>query len=54
VIATPPGSGPTVMSVGCLVLVFTSIVDTVAVPMLVTYSRAVVVRRGRLSTDANR
>jgi hypothetical protein len=36
VIATPSGSVPTVMSVGSLVLVWTSIVDTVEPRMLVT------------------
>jgi len=36
VIATPIGDEPTVMSVGCLVPVFTSIVDTVPLFLLVT------------------
>src|SRR5919106_1285524 len=36
VTATPIGNEPTVMSVGSLVLVFTSIVDTVPLPLLVT------------------
>jgi hypothetical protein len=35
VIATPNGAVPTVMSVGFLVLVFTSIVDTVPLPLSV-------------------
>jgi hypothetical protein len=34
--AIPSGVEPTVMSVGCLVLVCTSIVDTVPLKMLVT------------------
>jgi hypothetical protein len=36
VTATPTGKLPTAMSVGCLVLVLTSIVDTVPLPTLAT------------------
>jgi hypothetical protein len=36
VTATPIGAEPTVMSAGCLVLVFTSIVDTVPPEKLAT------------------
>jgi hypothetical protein len=36
VIATPIGNAPTAMSVGCLVLVFTSIVETVPLTALAT------------------
>ncbi len=48
VTATPLGIVPTVMSVGFLVLVFTSIVDTVPLPSLVT--KAVGRHRDRAGT----
>ena len=44
----PDRPGPTAMSVGCLVLVFTSIVDTVPLPPLVT--KAVARHRARAAT----